>query len=249
MKHILAVVLLACALTLTVRADDEITNGDGSPYHAYDFPIVELGELGLPVPSTQVVGGLSVPFTGLNLGSGDWLDLAGWAPTNTYSDGTYSASLDDATFTSAGQLRGAYSEESMFGLKAGEIDITFSLGSGANAIEFNDIASGGGDINVFYQTGKGPVREVMIERDISTYGRTEVLFPKAVTNIFVSAFNTSIEGLNIVPVHEHHDGNVPMVPEANPAPMIGALLFLGAVVYHLRRNQIPYPRVAQRARA
>jgi hypothetical protein len=219
MKFILAVVM-ACALTMTVRAGDEITNGDD----ADDLPVVEHYEITLPPPNTQVVGGISAPFTGTSLN----LSLGGsWVPTNTYSDGTYSASLDGVTFTSADQLRVAWA----LGIQeAGDIDITFSLGSGANAIEFNDIPWGGGDINVFYQTGKEPVREVMLERDNGVYGRTEILFPKAVTNIFVSA-HTLIEGLNIVPVHEH----VPMVPEANPVPMIGALLFLGALAYEARR--------------
>jgi hypothetical protein len=122
-------------------------------------------------------------------------------------------------------------------------DITFSPGSGANVITFNDILSGGGMINVFYQTGQGPLHEVTIDQGDGAFngGPSAVLFPKPVTHIVVTGpGSTSLTGLNVVPVHshEHRDhGNVPMVPEANPAPLLGGIL-LCAVAYEARRRLV-----------
>jgi|HubBroStandDraft_2_1064218.scaffolds.fasta_scaffold212007_2 hypothetical protein len=192
---------------------------------AAQSPIVEIEYTD---PSTYI-------FPPINFGLG-----GSAVPKSTYSDGVYSSILDGVTFTSASPLGGPSSPQNMLGLKANGIDITFSLGTGANAITFDDLLSGGGDVDVFYQTGKGPVREVTVAQGngAKNGGPSAVLFPKAVTNVFVSGA-TSISGLNIVPVHEHHHGhgNVPMVPEANPAPLLGGIL-LCAVAYQARRRLV-----------
>jgi hypothetical protein len=196
-------------------------------HHAAPAPIVEI-DLRETGPDTYT-------FPPINLTLGDWA-----VPQSTYSGGAYSSSLDGVTFTSAGPFGGVGTPQNILGLKATGIDITFSLGSGANVITFDDIASGGGDVDVSYQTGNGPVREVTVAQGNGALngGPSAVLFPKAVTNIFVSG-STSITGLDIVPVHENHHarGDVPMVPEPNPAPLLGAILLCG-VVYEARRRLV-----------
>jgi hypothetical protein len=187
---------------------------------AAQSPIVEIRYLD---PSTYIV-------PPINLG------LGGWIP-QPY--GTTSATLDGVTFSSASALVGGSPPFNLLGLKATGVDITFSLGTGANAIAFDDLLSGSGDVDVFYQTGKGPVREVTVAQGNGAKygGPSAVLFPKAVTNIFVSG-GTSIEGLNVVSVHErYHHGDVPMVPETNSAPLLGAML-LWAVAYEVRRRLV-----------
>jgi hypothetical protein len=191
---------------------------------AAQSPIVEIRYID---PNTYII-------PPLNLGLGNSA-----LPKGTYSDGVYSSILDGVTFTSASPLGGPSSPPNMLGLKANGIDITFSLGTGVNAITFDDLLSGGGDVDVFYQTGKGPVREVTVAQGNGAKygGPSAVLFPEAVTNIFVNGA-TSIEGLNVVSVHErYHHGNVPMVPEANPAPLLGGIL-LCAVAYQARRRLV-----------